>query len=173
MKNLFYIYAILILFQCCTKQENKKISTQDLEFKHEIKDSISKYLFASDSSCDLIIFLSTSFVMKTIRLNIYTPTDTNSFYERGMLKTKINGRNVYIKSGLDEIVFNRQKRIGNKNGIMENEPLEKWWQIHRNCSGQIFVLYDSSGIITVINNLNDFDDDLRPHHQLDLNPISY
>lgn len=111
--------------------------------------------------------------MKTIRLNIYTPTDTNSYYERGMLKTKINGRNVYIKSGLDEIVFNGQKKISNKNGIMENEPLEKWWQIHRNCSGQIFALYDSSGIITVINNLNDFDDDLRSHHQLDLNPISY
>jgi hypothetical protein len=173
MKNLFYIYLVLILFQCCTNQENKKFSSQDLEFKHEIIDSISKYLFANDSACDLIISLSTSFVMKTIRLNIYTPTDTNSFYERGMLKTQINGRNAYIKSGLDEIVLNEQKKFSNKNGIIENEPLEKWWQIHRNCSGQIFVLYDSIGIITVINNLNDFDDDLRPHHQLDLNSILY
>lgn len=150
------VYLILCCFFSYACNDSKHIHLNNegisqerdyIKFNQDIEDTLSRYISNISDSCDILIWLDRSYIYNTYRINVRS-VSKKYFSPHNLFFTKINGYKIFINTSLEELMTSYQQ----PNSV--------------ECDGTMFVVYDSMRILTVIKNLNSFDDDFRPSQQL-------
>lgn len=146
--GIVFFLSFLIFLDCKNHKVEDLNDCFKLNFKKPFLDTISKYCNEIDSSCNIIFNLNVDIIRKIYRINIYTPNDSTIFKSKFKFWTQIDKRKIFIISNLEE--------------FLEPSNAIEGLRINTNCELNLFVVYDSANIITVIKDLNDYNSDLSP-----------
>ena len=141
---------------CRIKTETHKSTQYEEQFKwlifeRPLLDTLELYVSKFDTTCPIHISFERSMTNGIVRLNFFVPQSFGSFKEfEYSFCALINKRRVFINLGIEQF-------------IQKDSLFIKSMKFSPDCENNYFVIYDSSKVITVIHNLNDFSADFRPN----------
>lgn len=150
-KYLKLSVCFVFLFLACKENKDYKLnSCYKVNFSPILIDTIYKHIQKIDKFCTIVFLLDKDIIGNITRINIHTPNDFRILKIDIKFWTEIQGRTIFVITGLEDYFTECIHSTTNM-------------KINTACDNNMLVVYDSSGIISVKENLNDFDNDLRPH----------
>lgn len=146
------IFNLLILIGCKNHKHEVNENCYQITFMKPMLDTIIKYCNGIDTTCKIVFSLDVDILRNIYRVNIYTPNDSTVLNTKYRFWTQINNHKIRVETGIEKF-------------LKGSSYIEELVKINTLCDLNLFVIYDSSNIIKVIKNLNDFNFDLSPSKQ--------